>query len=114
MIHIGLHFIAPLLVACIFYRERWRHATLIMIATMIVDADHLLADPIYDPDRCSINFHPLHKTEAIVVYLAFFTIPLIFRKQAESRRLTSAARTFELIGLGLLIHMGLDWMDCGR
>ena len=32
-----------------------------MMATMLVDLDHLFADPIYDPDRCSIGFHPLHQ-----------------------------------------------------
>ena len=27
--------------------------------TMMVDLDHLIADPIFDPQRC-IGFHPLH------------------------------------------------------
>jgi hypothetical protein len=41
-----------------------------MALTIIVDLDHLLADPIYDPNRCSIGFHPLHSYPAIVIYLA--------------------------------------------
>jgi len=67
-----------------------------MILTMIVDLDHLLADPIYQVDRCSINFHPLHSYYAISVYLimAFLQRPL------------------NIIGIGLLLHMLTDFTDC--
>lgn len=68
-----------------------------MMATMIVDLDHLLADPIYDANRCSIGFHPLHTTFPIIVYVL----------------LCSAPRT-RLVGIGLLIHMLLDASDCWR
>ena len=66
-----------------------------MISTLLIDLDHLLADPIYDPDRCSIGFHPLHQTEFIFMYLilCFYT---------KTR----------LIGIGLIIHMALDAIDC--
>lgn len=66
-----------------------------MVATMLVDIDHLLATPIYDPMRCSIGFHPLHKLPMIVIYVAM----LAFNKT-------------RLIGLGFLIHMALDSLDC--
>lgn len=66
-----------------------------MMATMLVDLDHLLANPIYDPNRCSIGFHPLHTWPAIALYAALALHP----------------RT-RLIGLGLLIHMLLDFSDC--
>ena len=66
-----------------------------MVATMIVDLDHLLADPIYDPERCSIGFHPLHTTPAIAVYV-----------------LLAAWPKTRLVGVGLLIHMALDLGDC--
>lgn len=66
-----------------------------MMATMLVDLDHLLASPIYDPLRCSIGFHPLHSLLLIAVYCALC--------------LYSKTR---LIGLGLLLHMLLDSMDC--
>ena len=39
-----------------------------MIATMLVDIDHLLATPIYDPLRCSIGYHPLHQLLPIAGY----------------------------------------------
>lgn len=66
-----------------------------MILTMIVDLDHLLANPIYDPIRCSIGFHPLHQSFAILIYLLCCFIPKL-----------------RLIGIGLLIHIILDSMDC--
>lgn len=112
MFHIALHFIVPVLVALVFYRRDWRRATVIMIATMMVDIDHLLADPIYDPARCSIGFHPLHTLPAILIYVALFAGPLFLRGRAEQRGWGARARVIHLIGLGLLIHMTLDWIDC--
>lgn len=93
--HLFLHSAVPVGVALLFFRNRWKQACLIMIATMVVDVDHLLANPIYDPGRCSIGFHPLHTWPAILAYAALF--------------LYSRTR---LIGLGLLIHMALDAIDC--
>jgi len=66
-----------------------------MISTMIIDIDHLLADPIYDPNRCSIGFHPLHSYPAICAYILMTVIP-------KTR----------IAGIGLLIHIGLDLTDC--
>ena len=93
--HLILHFAVPLGLALVFFRAHWRRAFSLMILTMIVDLDHLLANPIYDADRCSIGFHPLHTWPAIMVYAALFAYP---RTRA--------------IGLGLLTHMALDGGDC--
>ncbi|MGM0507238.1 MAG: DUF6122 family protein [Bacteroidota bacterium] len=112
MIHIVLHFIVPPVIALKFFHRRWRNATVIMIATMIVDADHLLADPIYDPTRCSIGFHPLHTIPAILIYLSLFVLPLFVGRKAEDQGWHPTARVLHLVGLGLLIHMALDWIDC--
>lgn len=95
LFHIVLHFAVPAIVAWLFFRDQWRKAFLIMAATMIVDLDHLLADPIYDPGRCSIGFHPLHSWPAIAAYIGLAIWP-------KTR----------LIGLGLVIHMTLDGIDC--
>ena len=95
MLHIALHFVLPLVVALLFFRKRFWAAFLVMSATMLVDLDHLLANPIYDPERCSICFHPLHHPIAIGIYAL-----LLFPKQTR------------WIGLGLLIHMALDGLDC--
>jgi len=93
--HIAQHFIVPLAVAVLFFPKQWRKAYLIMMLTMLVDVDHLLADPIYDPNRCSIGFHPLHRLPLIVGYLAL----CVFSKT-------------RWVGLGLVIHMALDSIDC--
>lgn len=95
MFHIFLHFLVPAIVAVIFYRKTLLKAWLIMMATMAVDLDHLLAVPMYDPNRCSIGFHPLHSYYAIGVYV----ILLFFPKT-------------RIVGIGLVIHMILDYIDC--
>lgn len=112
MLHIALHLAVPLLVAFAFYRRSWRQSALIMIATMLVDLDHLLADPIFDPERCSIGFHPLHTAPAIVLYAILFALPLVLGRKPNGPGLRPAAHVLHLIGLGLLIHMALDWLDC--
>lgn len=93
--HLVLHVVVPGVAARTAWAERWKSALLIMMATMIVDLDHLMAVPVYDPDRCSIGFHPLHTYPAIGVYFLLLLIPQI-----------------RLIGVGLLIHMALDKIDC--
>lgn len=95
ILHLLLHAAVPLGVALAFARPRWQNAFAIMIATMLVDLDHLLAVPLYDPNRCSIGFHPLHTAPALVLYVALAAWP-------RSR----------WIGVGLLIHMALDAGDC--
>ena len=112
MIHILLHATVPALVALAFYRPQWLPVAAILLATMVVDVDHLLADPIYDPDRCSIGFHPLHSVPAIALYFVLAAFPLVRRLQADTVALQPVLRTVHLIGLGLLIHMALDWGDC--
>ena len=95
MFHLVLHFVVPALITGLFYRKIWKVAYLVMIMTMLVDIDHLFANPIYDPNRCSIGFHPLHQLWFIVLYIALCFVP-------KTR----------LVGLGLLIHMALDAIDC--
>lgn len=113
MLHIALHFLVPLALAAAFYRPAWRGAALIMIATIAVDVDHLLADPIYDPARCSIGFHPLHGALAIAGYVLLCVAPLLYgRARGRKGVLSPAARAGHLIGLGLLVHMALDAIDC--
>ena len=102
----------PVATALVFYRPRWRSAALVMLATMVVDVDHLLADPVYDPARCSIGFHPLHGTAAIIGYAALFAVPLVLRARRGSDARTERSRLVHLIGLGLLLHMALDALDC--
>jgi len=95
LIHYGLHFVAPFGIAKIFYNDQWKRAYLLMLATMLIDLDHLLATPIFDSNRCSINFHPLHTYYALAVYIAL----LGFKKT-------------RIIGIGLCLHFLTDALDC--
>jgi hypothetical protein len=95
MIHIALHFIIPALITAAFFQKSWKKAYILLVATMIVDIDHLLANPIYDPTRCSIGFHPLHQVGFIVLYVGLCFLP-------QTR----------IVGIGLTLHMALDSIDC--
>ncbi len=96
VIHYFLHFGFPFFIAFMFFRKDWKKAYLILIATMLVDLDHLLANPIFQANRCSINFHFLHTYYAMIVYVVL----LFFRKPIR------------IIGIGLLFHMLTDFIDC--
>ena len=95
VVHYSLHFLFPGIIAYFLFRDNWKSAWLIMIATMLVDLDHLLADPIFDPGRCSVGYHVLHSYWAIACY--FFL--LIFPKM-------------RIVAVGLLFHMLTDTIDC--
>ncbi len=95
IVHYSFHFIAPGLIAFLFFRDQWQRAWLLMLATMLIDLDHLLANPIFDPNRCSINFHPLHTYWALVIYV----VMLFFRKT-------------RIVAVGLVFHLITDFIDC--
>jgi hypothetical protein len=95
MIHIASHFVVPALIVGLFFRKTWRVSYLLMMATMLVDVDHVFATPIYDAGRCSIGFHPLHKIGFIVGYAILCFVP-------KTR----------IVGIGLVSHMALDSLDC--
>ena len=95
ILHLVFHFIIPAIVAKLAFAKHWHISYLVMMSTMLVDLDHLLADPMYDPNRCSIGFHPLHEPIAIAVYGILCFVPKL-----------------RLVGIGLIIHMSLDSVDC--
>jgi len=95
MVHYGGHFIVPIVISYVFFKNNWVQASLILIATMLVDLDHLIANPIFDPNRCSIGFHFLHSYLAIAIYGVLFFI-----------------KKTRLVALGLLLHMAFDYQDC--
>jgi hypothetical protein len=95
-IHYFLHFCFPFFIAFVFFRKDWKKAYFLLIATMLVDVDHLIANPIFQSNRCSINFHPLHNYYAMALYVGL----LFFRKP------------YNIIGIGLLFHMLTDFIDC--
>ena len=87
--------LVPAGMAIVFFRSRFLLAFGIMMSGMLIDVDHLLAYPIYDPLRCSLGFHPLHTLFPVGLYIALF-----------------AHERTRMIGLGLLIHVALDAIDC--
>ncbi|MEH6538063.1 MAG: DUF6122 family protein [Psychroserpens sp.] len=95
ILHYGIHIFLPLLIAVLFFKKTWKLAYIIMALAIIIDLDHLLANPLFDPTRCSINFHPLHSYYAIGVYV-----------------LLCLPKKTRVIGLGLIIHMIADQVDC--
>ena len=95
LLHYSFHFLVPIAIALLFYKKKWIQVYLIFIGTMLIDLDHLLANPIFDPNRCSINFHPLHSYYAAITYL-FMVIP------KKSR----------ILGIALLFHLFTDYLDC--
>lgn len=111
MLHIVLHFVVPALIALFIARDRWPSTWLILTATMFVDVDHLLANPVYDPERCSIGFHPLHTVPAMAVYAVLLASPVALRRIDDLRN-SAVVRVLGLVGLGLLVHMVLDGIDC--
>jgi hypothetical protein len=96
-IHLILHFLVPVVMVRFAFPDRWKRLSLIMVSTMVVDLDHFLANPVFDPLRCSIGFHPLHSYLAIAVYLLMLALPQM-----------------RFVAFGLLIHMGLDGLECIR
>ena len=95
MLHLLLHFLVPLALALGFFRHTWKRSYLLMLIGLAIDIDHLLANPVYDANRCSIGFHPLHTVYPIALY----GITLLHPKT-------------RLIGVGLLVHIFLDAIDC--
>jgi len=97
LLHYGGHFIGPFLIAALIWRGEWKRSGAVMVAANLIDLDHLLADPIFDPNRCSIGFHLLHGWEAGFAYLALLLVPRWW------------ARAF---ALGALWHLAVDYGDC--
>jgi hypothetical protein len=96
-IHYGLHLLGPFLLAKLFWKENHLKAACIMLATMLMDLDHLLAQPVFDPQRCSLGFHPLHTAWAALIYLAIMFVP---------------SWKWRALALGCLFHLLTDGIDC--
>jgi len=95
LFHYGIHIIVPIAIGLIFFKNNRIWIVLILLSGILIDVDHLIAKPIFDSGRCSINFHPLHSYWAIGVYTLMFII-----------------KKTRIIGLALLIHILADLVDC--
>lgn len=95
-IHYFLHLGFPFFIAFLFFKKEWKKVYFILLATMLIDLDHLLATPIFEANRCSFGFHYLHSYYAMPFYVV-----LLFLK-----------KTYRIIGIGLLFHLFTDLVDC--
>ena len=94
-VHYSLHFLVPLSISYFFFKDKWKKVYLIFLLSMLIDLDHLLANPIFDPNRCSINFHPLHSYIAV----GFYCLGLFLKKT-------------RILCIALLFHILTDLIDC--
>jgi len=85
------------LIAAILWRERWKAAGLVIAAANLIDLDHLAANLIFDPNRCSIGFHLLHGWEAALAYALMLLIPRWWVRAFAG---------------GALWHLAVDYGDC--
>jgi hypothetical protein len=96
-IHYSCHLVVPFLIARVLWKQHWRQAGFLMVGTILIDLDHLLADPIFDPNRCSIGFHPLHTIWAAAMYGGLLFLP---------------SWKWRAVAVGCLWHLATDCMDC--
>ena len=96
-LHYGGHWLVPFAIGWIIWREKWWQAGLVIASANLIDLDHFLADPIFDPSRCGIGFHLLHGWEAALAFAAMLIVPRWW------------VRAF---ALGALWHLAVDYGDC--
>lgn len=95
LVHYGIHFVVPIAIGFLFFKKNRTVVIFILLAGILIDVDHLFANPIFDPERCSIGCHPLHSYWATALYFLLL-IP----------------KTTRIVGLALIIHICADSMDC--
>lgn len=76
-------------------KEEFKRMVLWFSVSNLIDIDHLLANPIYSPLRCGINFHPLHSWFMLPIYVLG-----LFHKKSR------------FLSIGILFHLFLDGLDC--
>jgi hypothetical protein len=91
-VHYFLHFAAPIYL--VKFENNRLKSWFIYFFAMVIDFDHLFADPMFDPNRISIGFHPLHTFPA-----SFLWAVLIFSKN------------FRILGFAVLFHLFTDCVD---
>ncbi|MDD9953391.1 MAG: DUF6122 family protein [Candidatus Woesearchaeota archaeon] len=91
------HLIADVVLLAVIYRVKkpanFHWVAWQVFGSNILDIDHFLADPFYDPSRCSL-VHPLHSW-AVPIYVVF-----------------SFYGRFKYFFWAALLHVILDALDC--
>jgi hypothetical protein len=67
----------------------------LLLASNLIDLDHLAARPIYDKNRASIGFHLLHKKWQIPLYIAGCLLPTPYR----------------YFFIGVCVHLLFDYLE---
>lgn len=97
IIHLASNFVLAKIISIFDKDIDFSKLFLTIASSNLIDIDHLLANPIFDATRCSINFHPLHKW-----YVVPLSIIGLFLKNKYAR----------YFFLGVLLHLALDLADC--
>lgn len=115
LIHYSGHFILPAFIIIglqkgLKIQTPKRYSIFFVLMGNLIDLDHLFATPIFQNNRCSIDFHWLHLKEFFYIYFVLFILCLFFLKiiQSSSNILFYSAAFF----LGAWIHLFIDWQDC--
>ena len=87
----------PFIITKLFWGKNWRYAGFIMVLTILIDLDHILINPIWDPNRCSIGLHPLHTIWAGLFYSTMLLIP---------------SWKWRAFSAGCIWHLCTDFIDC--
>ena len=104
MPHIIIHVLSNILLIYLIYfyekkilkkKSNLKNISLLVFLSQLIDLDHLLAKPIYNPLRCSINFHPLHSWYSF----PFYALGMFWKKYS-----------YLFVAIGL--HLALDALDC--
>ncbi len=95
LVHYGIHFLVPVVITWFFYPNQRLFAFLVLLGGIVIDVDHVFATPIFDSQRCSIGFHPLHTALPILGYFL-----LLIPKKTR------------IYGLALCLHIFADITDC--
>lgn len=65
-----------------------------LLSAELIDLDHFLSRPIYNPKRNSFEVHPLHKNWKIILIVSVFLV---------------SYRPTMFLGIGLVSHIFLDY-----
>ncbi len=105
ILHYGFHFVLCPLLAYVIWQyqcKKGKEAFIIALLSMLVDLDHLFAEPMFDPNRLSVGFHPLHSYPMIVVYFIALVFPY---------KRFNFWWGFRPLAFALLLHMLTDYLD---
>ena len=90
--HIPFHFILPYII----FRFRGDRIEFVLLEVANgIDLDHLFAEVVFDPMRCSLTTHLLHSWEAAVFYLILCFVARV-----------------RALGYGALLHLLVDAPNC--